>query len=227
MSGIIGGIKGAMKKKNQQATGNGTIPVTGYVGWYTGSSFVANSQWSDLSGNGNHATTLRGSPSTQTQASGTAGNSKSITTVYGGGNDGILWPTSILPTTYTLFHVARQTSSSGRGRIFDGAVGNWLSGFWGGATGCAYHEGWMTNYSTDNHGLNWFVSSDQNSLYRSAGVQRGNSGGSASSRLSILYGNFSGETSSWAVAEIIVYNRTLTLSEIQSVETYLSNKYGL
>jgi hypothetical protein len=225
---IIWGAGRAFPSTNtQDMTDTSIPPVTGYVGWYTGASFVANSQWSDLSGNSNHATTLKGSPSTQIQSAGTAGNTKSITTVYGGSNDGILWPTSILPSTYTLFHVARQTSSSGRGRIFDGATGNWLSGFWGGATGCAYHEGWLTSSSTDNHGLNWFVSSDQNSLYRSAGVQRGNSGGSASSRLSILNGTYSGETSSWAVAEIIVYNRTLSLSEIQSVEAYLSNKYGL
>lgn len=224
MSGIIGGIKGAMKKKNVSISTN--IPVTGFVGWYTGSSFVANTRWTDLSGNGNHATSLKGSPAVQTQSAGTAGNSNAITTVYGGTNDGILWPSAILPSTYTLFHVARQTSASSRGRIFTGATGNWLSGFWGGATGCAYHEGWLTNYSSDTHGLNWFVSSDQNSLYRSAGVQRG-TGGGASTQLSILNGNYSGEISSWAVAEVIVYNRTLSLSEIQSVESYLSTKYGL
>lgn len=201
-------------------------PVAGYIGWYTGLSFAAGSQWTDLSGNGNHATSLKGSPAVQTQSAGTAGNSKSITTVYGNTGDGILWPSAILPPTYTLFHVARQTSSASRGRIFTGATGNWLSGFWGNS-GQAYHEGWLTDYSTDPHGLNWFVSSDQNSLYRSAGVQRGTGGGGAYTRLSILNGNFSGEVSYWAVAEIIVYNTTLTLSQIQSVESYLSTKYGL
>lgn len=203
-------------------------PVSGYVGWYTAASFVAGTRWTDLSGNGNHATTLKGSPSTQTQTAGTAGNSLSVSTVYGGTSDGITWPTAILPATYTLFHVARQTASSPRARIFDGVGVNWLSGFWNGTTGQAYHSGWLTDASSDPHGLNWFVSTDQNSLYRSAGIQRSTSvGGTASAQLSILSGVYAGEASNWAVAEVVVYNRTLTLAEIQSVETYLSSKYGL
>lgn len=199
-------------------------PVSGYVGWYTAASFTG-TQWTDLSGNGNHATLIKGSPAVMTQSAGN-GSSMSISTVYGGTSDGIRWPAAILPTTYTLFHVTRYRDGA-KERIFTGNGNNWLSGFWNGGSGKAYHEGWLTQYSSDIHGYNWVYSTDQNSLYRSNGVERGNSGGSASTNLSILYGTYDNEASPWQCAEVIVYGSTLNSTQILSVESYLKTKYGL
>ena len=50
---------------------------------------------------------------------------------------------------WTLFHVARYTGSGPKNRIFapdinDGKV-NWLSGFFNGKSGVAYHQGWLSD----------------------------------------------------------------------------------
>lgn len=197
-------------------------PVSGYIGLYTTSSFVAGVQWTDKSGNGNHAT-LGGTP---TVVNSTVGNGSTLSfpVVQGSTSSTVVWPTTILPSTYTLFHVARYNGAEKR--IFNGSGNNWLSGFWDGAAGVAFHEGWLTGTS-DIHGTNWVYSTDQNSLYRSNGVLRGSSGGSASTRLTINAGNFSSELSDWQVAEVIVYNTTLSSTDYLAVESYLKTKYGL
>ena len=116
-----------------------------------------------------------------------------------------------------------------RSRIFDGIGNNWLSGFHSGEAGVAYHNGWATtNTDTDVHGNNWVFSTDQRYLYRSNGVTRGSGiGGGASTQLSVNYGTYyTSQSSTWAIAEIIVYNRTLNSTEYTNVENYLNLKYG-
>ena len=115
-----------------------------------------------------------------------------------------------------------------RNRIFDGVSGNWLSGFHSGESGVAHHGAWTTtNTSVDVHGNNWVFSTDQRYLYRSNGVTRGSGiGGGTSAQLSVNYGSYqSTQSSTWGIAEIIVYNRTLSSSEYTSVEDYLNKKY--
>jgi len=153
--------------------------------------------------------------------------------LYGPTTAGLRFPTSVMNTSdaYTLFHVARYYKPSGtptRRRIFDGVYTNWLSGFWDGRTGAAYHTSWVTPYTEDIHGNNWVQSTDQRNMYRSNGTDRTSSGYSTgtSDELSINNGaHISSEASDWACAEVIVYNRELTSSEYLSVEAYLSAKY--
>jgi hypothetical protein len=133
-------------------------PVTsGMIGLYTGESWTG-TQWTDLSGSGNHATTIRGTISTSTL--------NSLTILTGATTAGLRFPSTILPSTYTLFHVAKYNGTT-QGRIFDGYGGvNWLSGFQNVKAGVAYHGnvgGWVTG-QTDLHGTNWVVSSDQNNI---------------------------------------------------------------
>jgi hypothetical protein len=197
-----------------------TPPVTGYVGWYNASSWTG-SQWTDLSGNGNHATTIRGSISV---VSGTGnGATATFNRLQGGTGDGLRFPTSILPSTYTLFHVTRTTGGT-RQRIVTGYNNNWLSGHWSGGSGIAFHEGWLTDQG-NRHGNDWFYSTDQNSLYRSNGVTRG-TGGGASTHLSINHGTYS-EYSDWQCAEVLVYPSTLSSTDYQTIEAWLAYRYGI
>ena len=156
--------------------------------------------------------------------------------LYGGVDDGLTFPTTVMSAAspnYTLFHVARYYNPTGaptRGRIFDGLGNNWLSGFWNAfgtaGSGMAFHEGWVTPQPVDLHGNQWVLSTDQRNRYRSNGTDRTNgTGGTVSTTLTINNGSHSGESSHWAVAEVIVYNRELTLGEYLSVEAYLSAKY--
>ena len=115
-----------------------------------------------------------------------------------------------------------------RSRIWDGVGNNWLSGFHSQEAGVAYHGGWATtNTSVDVHGNDWVFSTDQRYLYRSNGVTRGSGiGGGTSAQLSVNWGVYeSSQPSDWAIAEVIVYNRTLSSTEYTNVEDYLNKKY--
>lgn len=198
----------------------GVPPIPGYIGWYTGESF-SSSTWTDRSGNGNNATVTRGTVSVVT----TTGNGAKNTflSLQGGTGDGIQFPAAILPSTYTLFHVTRYNGT--RSRILTGIFNNWLSGHWSGATGVAFHEGWLTG-QPDNHANAWVLSTDQINLYRSNGVTRATSGGTQSTRLSVNAG-VNSEYSDWQCAEIIVYNTALSANDYIATEEYLTKKYGL
>lgn len=196
-------------------------PVPSYIGWYTASS-LSGTRWLDLSGNGNHAKVTRGTVSVVSTSGN--GSSKTFNTLQGGTGDGIRFPTGILPATFTIFHVTRYTGASNQ-RIFTGIVANWLDGHWSGASGVAYHEGWLTD-QTNRHANNWVLSTSQNSLYRSQKVTRGTSGGSASDRISINDG-LNSEYSAWQCAEFIVYSGTMSSANYLLVEDYLNIKYGL
>ncbi len=208
-----------------------TSPVTsGLIGYYTGESYVAGSQWTDVSGSGNHATILKGTPVVNAFTS-----SSGLVAVSGGTTAGITFPSGILPSTYTLFHLARYTNASAnRRRIFDGVIQsrNWLSGFWNGLSGVAHHLGFLTQTSTDVHGNNWVLSCDQNSLYRSNGVNRtiASPGSPSFDQITINAGyhvtNYA-ESSEWACACVMVFNRTLTATEINQVEAFLNRRYNV
>lgn len=195
--------------------------ISGLVGWYDMTQLTT-TQWTDKSGSGNHAT-ISGATATSV----TAGNGSTLITncLAGTTSHTIQWPAAILPATYTLFHVTRYTGGT-NSRIYTGSSGNWLSGHWGGLSGQYYHEGWLTDSTTNYYSNNWFITTDQNSLARTNGITRSTSGGSASQRLSINLCPY-GEQSTFQTVECIVYNRTLTLSECSDVELYLATKYGI
>jgi len=212
-----------MKKTLSIGASSSFPPVrAGLFGWWDAQSF-SGSTWFDKSGNNRNAT----SSGAITKVSQSGINSLgTIDCLQGGTSSSITFPSGVLPATYTLFHVTRYTGGT-RTRIVASSDGvNWLSGFWGGLSGVAFHNGWLTQSSYDHYYNNWVVSTDQNALYRANRVQTStSSGGSASCRLGI--NTFGGETSDWQVAEVIVYDRTLSQSEYESVETYLTNKYRL
>lgn len=200
-----------------------TSVVTGLTSWYVASDFNSIAQeWPAYQSYGSTLSTGRGT----IVASETTGNGATNVFDIISGNTSTGITIGALPSTFTLFHVTRYTG--GGGRIMDGSGNNWLSGTWGGNTGVAYHDGWITQNSSSVHGSNWFISTDQNSLYRSNGVQRGTGGGGTSTTLTINNGNYlSTESSSWEVAEIMIYNRTLSPAEYATVELELSEWYGI
>jgi len=199
-----------------------TAPVAGYIAWHTGDS-ISGSSWNDLSGNGNTAT-IGGSGASVVSTTGN-GAASTFNVLQGTASTTVTFATGVLPSTYTLFHVARLTGGV-RKRIFAGINVNWLSGFWSGNAGVAFHGFWLTP-QTDVHGNNWLYSTDQKNLYKSNGVDRTAFSGSAvSANLGINNGIFS-ENSDFMVAEVIVYPSELSSSDILAVEAYLSNKYGI
>lgn len=200
---------------------NDTVFITdGLVGYFTGESWTG-SVWNDISPSANNTNATRGTP---VNNSVTLNGFKCLS---GGTTAGVRFPSGMLSTGYTLFHVTKYNGST-QLRIFDAYSGNWLSGFWSAKSGIAYHEGWITPTS-DVHGSNWVLSVDQKDLYKSNGTQRSTTTGNlATVSLSINHGSFAaGESSDFAVACVIAYNRTLSSTEIQQMELYLNRKYRI
>jgi hypothetical protein len=215
----MGGIQQALIAS---MAGASRIPpiTTNLLAVYDGLSWNGTS-WRDVYGS-YHATTIKGTVTTA-DATGN-GATKTFKTLQGATTAGLRFPAGILPATYTLFHVTRTTGGA-RGRIVTGTGNNWLSGHWGGGSGIAYHEGWLTG-QPNTHGNNWFISTDQNSLYRSNGITRGSSGGSASTSLTINDGNFA-EYSDWQCAFVCVYSGTMSAANYAIVESWISEKFGI
>jgi hypothetical protein len=209
--------------------GKTATPVTsGLIAKYTGESWTG-SQWTDETGTGNNVTSTGG-----TIANSSTVNSKKYLT--GGTTSWLTWPAAVLPTTYTLFHITRYNGTN-KGRIFEGVANiNWISGFHLGRTGCVYHgdaTGWITPL-TDYYTNTWIMITDQNNpgLARTNFFDRTtNNAAGSTANLTInrgMYSYTSGtETSDWACACVLVYNRALSAAEILQVENYLMGIYGL
>jgi hypothetical protein len=196
---------------------------------------ATNKVWRDSSGNSRNVTRVIGNP-TLTTTSGN-GSSKSFQTVAGGTADKFYFDNDPISTNWTVFALSRYSGANNRGRIISGnyaatasqdSNANWLFGQWGGQAAVAHYNAWVSA-TTAPAGLtltDWVMSTAYPSNYRYNGIVRGTSGGTA--ELPPLGINtWTGEQSDYQVAEVIIFNRTLTLSEIRQIEDYFAERYGL
>lgn len=207
------------------------LNTTNLVAAYTGESY-RNGLWYDCSGNGRTATVANGStlPTVTTNAANFGGR----TFISGTTATNINFP-YVMNSTYTILHVVKYNGGTCRRIITTiGSTPNWLSGFWNGGTGVAYHEGWITSAgdwgSTAGAGAygtnNWLLSVDQNNLYRANGRQLGTSGAGAYSTFSISINApaWISETSDFSIACLLVYNAAISYS---TQEAWLASTYGI
>lgn len=215
----------------------------GLLAWYTAASFnPASRQWMDLSGNGHHATASGPQGSLYVVAGGdSSGLSNGQPYLHGTASSRVDFPPGVLPAVYTLFHLAKYDGPS-TGRIFTTsdvvAAPNHLSGFFDGHAGCAHHwpMGWVSPME-NLHGHNWVLSTDQQWVYRSQGVDRTTiARGEASSTPFPLTINgyppypgqaYPGQASDWGVAAVVVYRGELGAAQMAEVEDWLSQVYGV
>jgi len=202
---------------------------SGLTAWYDYASYNSGTgAWADKTGNG-YTATASVSVSATSNTANTNGSTMAFNCLqvnYNGGSYGkIVWPSGIVPATYTLFHVCRYTGLSNN-RIIQGKTQNWLSGFWANNIHQAYHNGWVTATGNGTNN-NWQYTTDQNNLLRQNGTSYGTSGAGSPSYDQICINDSGYESSECQIAELIVYNRTLSSPEYASVESYLSSKYGL
>ncbi len=187
---------------------------------YSASTAITGGQWPDISGNENHATVLSGAVSTGTDESG-----KSFLT--GDTTTAIQFPIDGIGSVYTIFYRAKYNGPN-KQRIltssFDGtSTCNWVSGFHDGYISRAYHGfGWITDSQLIS-GDQWLISTDQLHLYRGNGVDYTYYPNTFMACIFTTLGInlIPGETSDWAVSDVIIYSRELSLSEIQTVEASL------
>ena len=197
---------------------------------YKGSDYDATGKtWRDSSGNARNVSLINGSPSVVTTTANSNGSSKSIQVLQGVTTDQIRFSN---PTTtggaYTLFSLIRynSTNTAKQGRTLNSIDNTWFTGHWNQRAGVSFHENvWMTSTSSISPVTNWVLGTDYASNYRLNGTALVTSTGGANLRpLGI---NASAEPSDFQVAEIILYDRALTLAEIRQVEDYLSVTYGI
>jgi hypothetical protein len=194
--------------------------TTGLIAQYDAASWNNALQvWQDRSGNGNNT-----SPE---DVRGTINYDSTNGFLFGATTAGIRFPATIVNSAeYTFIHLAKYNNGV-KQRIFQGVTTDWASGFIGGKAGVAFHNGYITQSDSDLYNYNWVVSSDQINKYRAQSVDftTGTAGSPGYGRIGLNYGLKTAEYSTWAVAEVLVYNRVLTDVELSSVENYLRTKY--
>jgi len=198
-----------------------SLPVTnGLIAQYDAASWNNALQvWLDRSGNGNNT-----SPE---DVRGTINYDSNNGFLFGATTAGIRFPAAIVNSPdYTFIHLAKYNNGV-KQRIFQGVTTDWASGFINGKAGVAFHNGYITQSASDLYNYRWVVSSDQRNKYRAQSVDftTGTAGSPGYGRIGLNYGLKTAEYSTWAVAEVLVYSRILTDTELVSVENYLRTKY--
>jgi len=191
-------------------------------------------EWADQSGNGIVLTPdIQNAPTLVSSFL----NGKPAIEFIVGSNTG-LSNTSFGLTGFTFFSVTKQKPTN-TGRIFSSYFGNVLIGTWGNYSNRFYGgegNGWLAE-GEDN--LTDFLIttafSDANTTFDFSQNGISNSSGISNSTvilngISVGGGVWNGgneEASDSYICEIVIYNRTLTLTERQQVEAYLNQKYQI
>ena len=234
----------------------------GIVSWYDGDSFdTSENKWTDKTGNFDLSSdyitgTIIKKGSNQLTNSVLISNRnnkkyhQNITASYlsGNSNSGISLVKNpsyqfLTDVSYTFFHVARRDPSdvNQTGRVFDGSVVDWYSGFNDASSGVAKHVNYSINTIDRDYGKNWVVSVDRPKYYRSVGYSDTRNGyyeissgnindtNTTTPQISIHYGlntyQSSAQQCNWNVGEIISYNRTLDITEENKIFDYLKHRY--
>ena len=198
---------------------------------YEGANFHQSTKvWLDSSGNNRHIA-FQGSPASVMTVPNQFGSSQSFAVVSGSTTDSVVFGNPSLPE-YTLIHVCRFQGGT-FGPIIQSPTVDWLSGFSGGFNDecirCAYHaDGWITPTNSAPT-TNWILSIDMKQRFLSDGVDMTTAGVTDGANLPPLSINIglSPQYSNWQIAEIIIFNVTLSSSHVQAMGLMLASKYGL
>jgi uncharacterized repeat protein (TIGR02543 family) len=155
---------------------------------------------------------------------GVGGSSNSFTTLKGGTTSIIEFPNAAM-NNYTLCHVARYAGAA-KQRIFTHSSVNWLSGYLSGQSGYYYGVGNNGTVDLQTGDTNWHLICDYNLNFRNNGTA-GAAAGRTSLPANIGVATWSTQTSDWEIAEVLFYDVTLGLTQIQQIEASLASTYGL
>lgn len=140
----------------------------------------------------------------------------------------------------TIFIVARMTGGA-NARIFGGKTNNWLMGWHAGTINDFYYEGWIHDSAaavTDlvhHHITSWQQNENQGGMKTQfwseafpiqmtmATIQTTYSAPTGIQ----VNGTFNSEFSNCEVAEIIIYNKALSLQQVDLIHRYIQVKYDL
>jgi hypothetical protein len=190
------------------------------------------SQWRDKSGFNYHMVPVSAGPTRNSSLA-----SRKVLTFT---TSQQIWNSSInlVTSAYTIFCVTRLTGTTNARVLSTQYVpstgGNWLLGHWSGYVNQYYAEGWVSGpYGTAaNTAWNVFMgdwsgsSTDLANLYTNGTAITTNSNGANSGPIGLGV-NINSETSTCEAAEIVVFDRVLSVTERKQVNTYLGQKWGI
>lgn len=211
-----------------------TSSITSVVG--------AVSQWNDKSGNGNHAT--QGTGSAQPTTGLNSQNGKNV--INGASGDYMLLPSALYSITNadnTIFSVARRTAETGSlARIINATEGgssrmylqysatagavNYLNATSAAATAAGSSGNTNTNFQIIRGRLNGTLLGIS---VNSATPSTSNTGSyeNGTDALAIFAQPTPANYLIGDIAEILIYNRSLSNAECSQIETYLGNKWNI
>ena len=209
------------------------IPVTdGLYMRFEGKNYDEKTKtWYDSGGSGRHIppSSITGTPYLSIQGNSTNGTYLRSFQVLKGGTTETINIGNPRLEQYTFFHIARYpNATTNRGRIFWTTGLDTIYGFYNGGTGIAYHNGYITATSGNNYGTDFFIGCDCSNSYRTNGIERATTTQTATFfpqglGINILSNNLS----EFEIADIIIYNRYLSLDERIQMENYLASIYGI
>jgi len=188
------------------------------------------STWSDMSGNGNNFT-LTNSPTFSSDNAGKLQFNGSNQYASGGPN------LSTSDCSFVVIQRYASNNNSARGRILNGLNNNAIYGMHGGNTNAYYAEGNIATTPTGGdtdwhiHGFRENYSGDSRVIYDNNVAPSGQtaSGGSQGPN-QFMIGKFSttaNEYSDCEVAVLLVYNRTITTTELTSIFDFYKDRFGI
>jgi len=211
------------------------IPTDGLVlAWdaanpksYPGSGTTIN----DLSGNG-YTGTLVNSPTYIK-----SGNTYVI--AVDEGNQSYINQTDTLnmATTTSTVIAATRYSTVTTGRMVSGKNNNWLMGHWDGSVETYYAQGWITSSTNGGSDTNWRIyastndqPSDSYSMYVNGELEAGPSNAGAQGPNGFQVGRYHGNSNEFSDGEfsfLFVYDRILSVAEIQQAYEATRNRFGI
>lgn len=199
--------------------GQWSVTATRPVIWMDGTTW-ANGVWKDKSGSSNDSRDAR-NINVKTDGS--------FSFLYGGTDSGLQLSNGWPQGEYTFVHLTKYNGGT-RGRIWNGARNNWLSGHHDRTAGRVHHNRWLEPLI--NPGVpqdEWLLVVDQRSFARLNAKIEGRAEGANPGAVGINMPQFEagGERSDWACAEVLVFDGNLSQSDMAAVEKYFIDRYKL
>jgi hypothetical protein len=136
-------------------------------------------------------------------------------------------------TNYTVISYVRKMSNGNDGRTITAYNNNWLLAHHDNTYGDYYAEGWVNNITSPTSDTTWRmftgtgnISGDVYQLYINDSLTVSNSDGSQGPNGWNLNNQY-GQYSDCQIANLIVYNRVLTSSEISQIYNATKKRFGL
>ncbi len=182
--------------------------------------------WTDKSGAGNTLTNGTSSQTITYAASGINGHAAVVTT-----GSAMLSNNASFGQQTTVFVVAKMTGAANR-RILSGLTNNWLLGWWNGYENQAYFGGWLyqpSNAATTNPIMYSVTTGNSQATAWRNGTQIASSAGGFTSPAGLQVGGgyFGSEFAAADIGEVVIYSSILSTQQRQSVESYLTSKWGI